>query len=104
MPDYEPTRTVAIAILNRTLSDGDTSIPEGSTVFITRLTNSGIYGDRAYACVATVAINGDGVVTGWRILAPTDSVTVKSTMSLAEVARLYGAVYAEACEDEATAG
>lgn len=103
MPAYEPTRTIAIAILNRTITDGDTLVPEGSTVFITRLTD-GINGDDAYACVASVAINGDGVVTAWRILAPIDSVTVKSGKTLRDVALNYGSEYAEACEDEAIAG
>lgn len=104
MPAYEPTRTIAIAILNRTITDGDTLVPEGSTVFITRLTEAGINADPVYACVASVAINCDGVATAWRILAPIDSVTVKSKMLLRDVALNYGSEYAEACEDEATAG
>lgn len=103
MQRYTDSRTVAIAILNRTIADGDTFIPEGSTVFVTRLTQNRD-GSDAYACVASVAINCDGVVSSWRILAPLDAVTVKSTMNLREIALNYGSKCAAACDDEATSG
>lgn len=103
-PAYEPTRTVAIGILTRTISDEiDTLIPEGSAVFITRLT-TGFNGNDSYACVATVAVNKDGVATGWRLLVPIDAVTVKSSMQLHMVAKNYGTYIAEACDDEACSG
>lgn len=114
MTAFEPTRTVAIGTVCRNIVDNDNLvygklvIPEGSTVFVTRLA----YKPSAfpsnptavYAGVAEVAITDGGIVTGWRLHMPTDAVRIFGERTLEEIADNFSRGIAEACEDEAVAG
>jgi hypothetical protein len=114
MTAFEPTRTVAIGTVSRNIVDNDNLvygklvIPEGSTVFVTRLayTPSAFPSHplMVYASVAEVAITDGGVVTGWRLHIPTDAVRIFGERTLEEVADSFSSGIAEACEDEAVAG
>jgi hypothetical protein len=95
-PAYTKTRTVAIGTVTESITDGDTTIPAGSTIIIVRATEP-IH----YIAVAECAINGHGVANGWRCEIPRACVSVHRTALLSEVAQTYGDLMAEIVEDEA---
>ena len=95
-PAYMKSRTVALGTVTESITDGDTTVPAGSTVIIVRATEP-----CHYIAVAEVAINGEGVANGWRCEVPRACVSVHRSALLSEVAQTYGDLMAEIVEDEA---